>query len=569
MTPPSELMGDLLMEPVSSQAEITSASEVVSEPSDDFVDLTNNVTEEAEDNAAAAAQDTAIISLDEPSDDFVDLLGSETEALQEEVVIVDVPADTATDKSEVTGSDPDPPGEGKEEVEEASTAAVMDIIGDSGGESDSNTQPPPGIATFVDPLVDFLSDTPPAAEAKKPSMATIDLFNDEEGSDLFADPLLTTSDYKQPQKSLFGEPDEDLFGEPLGAISKKTVNKEQKDKTVTVKAAAAAVGGINVTGPLHEISPAEAGDLFTEEAVATAPSVSTTSTVNSKTNGVHSEEETDIFAGGSIVSILWLHHLFLCMNVKVWKAQVIMMELTIGTQSCSECNQELGFTYSAKSTYLLWQHYYQKLRLLYSADVLFGLIVSPPLKKQNKLCPHDLCYAAKFVLHRLLVSPQQEGSWFGSRFGHSLSVCSLDVLFLSVWVFCGWSGLFPLSKDMKIGVMSGGDSKSTVGVNGSGQSCDTLGRPLFSPNVSLDWLLYHWEYCVHLLDMVTASPFVGVLQKWSVSMVTVTKEVMCSPAFFFCYQDYAKTTEASFRKFCGAVGGNHRKNALKFVPDLD
>ena len=351
MTPPSELMGDLLMEPVSSQAEITSASEVVSEPSDDFVDLTNNVTEEAEDNAAAAAQDTAIISLDEPSDDFVDLLGSETEALQEEVVIVDVPADTATDKSEVTGSDPDPPGEGKEEVEEASTAAVMDIIGDSGGESDSNTQPPPGIATFVDPLVDFLSDTPPAAEAKKPSMATIDLFNDEEGSDLFADPLLTTSDYKQPQKSLFGEPDEDLFGEPLGAISKKTVNKEQKDKTVTVKAAAAAAaGGINVTGPLHEISPAEAGDLFTEEAVATAPSVSTTSTVNSKTNGVHSEEETDIFAGGSIVSILWLHHLFLCMNVKVWKAQVIMMELTIGTQSCYKCIRNLA------SLTLLSQH---------------------------------------------------------------------------------------------------------------------------------------------------------------------------------------------------------------------
>ncbi|XP_035012118.2 sorting nexin-1a [Hippoglossus stenolepis] len=298
MTPPSDIMSDLLIEPVSSQAEIKSASEVVSEPSDDFVDLTNNVTEEAADNVAA--QDTAIISLDEPSDDFVDLLGSETEALQEEVVIVDAPADTATDKSEVTGSDPDPPGEGKEEVEEASTAAVFDIIGDSGGESDSNTQQPPGIATFVDPLVDLLSDAPPTAEAKKPSMATIDLFNEEEeGSDLFADPLLTTSDYKQPQKSLFGEPDEDLFGEPLGATSKKTINREQKDKTVTTKAAAVG-GGVSITGPLQEINPAEAGDIFTEEAFATAPSVSNTSTVNSKTNGVHSEEETDIFAEATV-----------------------------------------------------------------------------------------------------------------------------------------------------------------------------------------------------------------------------------------------------------------------------
>ncbi|CAB1421843.1 unnamed protein product [Pleuronectes platessa] len=305
MTPPSDIMSDLLIEPISCQSEIQSASEVVTEPSDDFVDLTNNLTEEAADNVAAAAQDTAIISLDEPSDDFVDLLGSETEALQEEaVVVVDVPADTATDKSEGMGSDTDPPGEGKEEVEEveeveeASTAAVFDLIGDSGGESDSNTQQSPGIDTFVDPLVDLLSDTPPAAEAQKPSMATIDLFNEDEGSDLFSDPLLTMS-ARQPQKSLFGETDEDLFGEPLGATSKKTINKEQKDKTVTIKAAAVG-GGINITGPLQEINPAEAGDLFTEEAVATVPSVSSTSTVNSKTNGVHSEEETDIFAEATV-----------------------------------------------------------------------------------------------------------------------------------------------------------------------------------------------------------------------------------------------------------------------------
>ncbi|XP_019934438.2 sorting nexin-1a isoform X1 [Paralichthys olivaceus] len=298
MTPPTDIMNDPLFEPVSSQTEIKSAGEVVSEPSDDFVDLTNNVTEEAADNVAAAAKDMAVFSLDEPSDDFVDLLGSETEALREEVVIVDVTADTVTDKSEVTGCETDPPGDGKQEVEETSTAAVIDIIGNSGGESDSNTQQPPGIDKFVDPLVDLLIDTPPADEAKKPSMATIDLFNEDEGSDLFADPLLTTS-AKQPQKSLFGEHDEDLFGEPLGATSKKTINKEQKAKTVTTKAAAAD-GGINITGPLQEINPAEPGDIFTEEAIATAPSVSNTSTVNSKTNGVHSEEESDMFGEATV-----------------------------------------------------------------------------------------------------------------------------------------------------------------------------------------------------------------------------------------------------------------------------
>ncbi|KAG7230876.1 hypothetical protein INR49_024903 [Caranx melampygus] len=290
LTPPSDIMSDPLIEPISSQTESKPASEVVSEHSDDFVDLTNNVTEAVVNTVVAAAQDTAEISLNEPSDDFVDILGSETEA-QEEVLAADVTAEAAVHKSEVAGTVTDPPVDGKQEAKEASSAPVIDLSGDT---SASNMQPPD-----TDPLVDLLSDAPPAADARKPSSATVDLFGDD-GSDLFSEPLQTKS-VKQPQKSLFGEPDEDLFGEPLGATSKKSISKEQKDKPATTKVAAAAVGdGINIAGPLQESNPAEPADIFSEEAVATAPIINTPSTVNSKTNGVHSEEETDIFAEATV-----------------------------------------------------------------------------------------------------------------------------------------------------------------------------------------------------------------------------------------------------------------------------
>ncbi|TMS05771.1 Sorting nexin-1 [Larimichthys crocea] len=254
MKPPADIMSDPLFEPVSSQAENKPTSEEVSEPSDDFVDLTNNLTDSPDDSAAAAsavadaAKDTTEILLDEPTEDFVDIFGSETEAPGEEVLLADVTVEAATDKSEVTNNATDP------------TCAA-----------------------------------PPAAEAKKPSRATVDLFEDD-GSDLFMEPRQAKSS-KQPQKSLFGEADEDLFSEPLGATSKKTVSKEQKDKPVMTKAAGDAS---NIGGPLQDSNPVEPGDLFTEEAIDTVPSIRNTSTVNSKTNGVHSEEETDIFAEATV-----------------------------------------------------------------------------------------------------------------------------------------------------------------------------------------------------------------------------------------------------------------------------
>uniref|UniRef100_H2L9B3 Sorting nexin-1 n=1 Tax=Oryzias latipes TaxID=8090 RepID=H2L9B3_ORYLA len=87
----------------------------------------------------------------------------------------------------------------------------------------------------------------------------------------------------RPEKGLFGEPDEDLFGEPLGAMSKKTT--ENEGKSSTAKAA----------GPAFS-KPTEPADIFTEEAATTVPR--TSNTVNSKANGVHSEE--DLFTEATV-----------------------------------------------------------------------------------------------------------------------------------------------------------------------------------------------------------------------------------------------------------------------------
>ncbi|XP_029289363.1 sorting nexin-1a [Cottoperca gobio] len=306
MKPPTDLMDDPIIEPISSQMENQPVSEVVNESSDDFVDLTNNLTDSPDEADAAesavedAAKDTTEIPLDEPSDDFVDIFGSETEAPPEKVMeedVAEVTVEAATDKSEVASSVTLPPGDGEtgseeEEEEEKEAKTSTDPIIDL-----SETQQlQPASHTFVDPLVDLLSDSAPTADAKIPSRATVDLFEDE-GSDFFTESRQTKS-AKQQQKSLFGELDEDLFGEPLGVTSKKAVNVEQKDKPVKTKAATTDVS--NMGGPLQDINPAEPADLFSEEAVATVPSIKNTSTVNSKTNGVNSEEEIDIFAEATV-----------------------------------------------------------------------------------------------------------------------------------------------------------------------------------------------------------------------------------------------------------------------------
>ncbi|MEQ2167392.1 hypothetical protein GOODEAATRI_003740 [Goodea atripinnis] len=267
-----DLMSDPLIEPLSSQTENKSPSEL-------FEDLTNDI------NITAEGASTAENPFGEASDDFVDILGSKAPAQREEV---DVTVEATADKGDVSGGATELFGDGKMRSavqEPTSTAPVMDL---SDNLSASALQLPPGSAKIPNPLVDLLGDSPAASDAQKPSGAVTDLFDDE-GSDIFTGPLPSKS-AKQPQKSLFGEANEDLFGEPLGAVSKKATSKEQKEKPVT--AGAAAAGGLPSGG-----NPAEPGDIFSEEAVSALPNARNTRAVNSRTNGVHSEEDSDIFGG--------------------------------------------------------------------------------------------------------------------------------------------------------------------------------------------------------------------------------------------------------------------------------
>lgn len=258
-----DLLSDPLMEPLSGPAENKSSSEL-------FEDLTNDID-------AAAADGAAENPSDETSEDFVDLLGSEAAAQREEV---DVRVEAAAaDEGEATDLLSD--GETRSAAEQGTTssAPVMDLSSDL---SANGSQQTPAGAKITDPLMDLLGDSPAVTTSggQKASGATLDLFDDE-GSDIFtgAQPIKPT---QQPQKSLFGEADEDLFGEPLGAVSKKGAGKEQKEK------------------PLAAAPAGKPADIFTEEALGPVPNARSTRTVNSKTNGVHSEEDSDLFAEATV-----------------------------------------------------------------------------------------------------------------------------------------------------------------------------------------------------------------------------------------------------------------------------
>lgn len=279
---------DPLFQNTDIQAGLKPLNEVVSEPSDEFVDLTNNIAgspdDPAENSVAKAAKNTSEVSLEESSDEFVDLTGSESEGPRGGTVIANVTVEAAPDESEVTS---DEEFLNEEETKESAAAPVVDLLGDL---SASNKQPPQGGDKLVDPLVNFLPEAPASFDAKIPSKASVDLFEDE-GSDLFAEPQQLKS-AKQPQKSLFDERDEDLFGEPLGATSKKPASKEQKNKAVTTKASG---DEGSMSGPLKSSRPTEPADIFAEEGVTT-PSI-TTNAVGSKANRVRSQEDTDVFTG--------------------------------------------------------------------------------------------------------------------------------------------------------------------------------------------------------------------------------------------------------------------------------
>nr|XP_061780911.1 sorting nexin-1-like [Nerophis lumbriciformis] len=262
LTPPSDVVTS--SDPVTSQSE----SKAASEPSDEFVDLTSSPGDSL--GSDSAAMDDEEASSEIPlNDDFVDILGSETEEQRQEAAGGE--AETTQGEIELTV---------EPAVEDA--APLLDISGDS---SANPTSQPPG--KIVNPLLDFLGDPMPAVGHKQNIPVVADLFEDE-GSDLFADPRQTKPS-KLPQKSLFGEPDDDLFTEPLGA------KMPTMDKPLVPKAASTGAGSGKIGGLLLESS---SGDIFTEEAVAKLPSK--TSIVNTATNGVHEEENPDIFADATV-----------------------------------------------------------------------------------------------------------------------------------------------------------------------------------------------------------------------------------------------------------------------------
>lgn len=254
--------------------------DVLSEPSDDFEDLSNNDSDSADD------EPVPVESKNDTMDDFFDILGSDTEAAREEVAAAEVIVAAAGGKSDIKVADPpsqDKKGSENEQEKEKKGAPIVDITGDLLA---NNTQP--ATKKIADPLVDLLNDAPPV-EAKKTNPPVMDLF-EEEGSDLFAEPLQTKP--AKPQKVLFGEEDEDLFCEPLGATAKKpTTTSSSESKPVTMKADTK----ISSKGAIQR----DLDDIFTEEAVASVPVINKPSSATSKTNGLH--EETDIFAGISHV----------------------------------------------------------------------------------------------------------------------------------------------------------------------------------------------------------------------------------------------------------------------------
>ncbi|XP_029524551.1 sorting nexin-1a isoform X4 [Oncorhynchus nerka] len=179
-----------------------------------------------------------------------------------------------------------------EPASEASSAPMMNLLMEPA--SDDLKEPP---KPDIDPLADIINDTPlsevKTTVAAMPQEPPSDLFDDEP-SELFAEPQQSNT-AKQQQTSIFDEPDEDLFSEPLGEASKKPQNDFFKGALAPVAKAS------NVCGPLSDNYNEHPTDIFTEEAVTTLPSAVSTVSVNSKTNGVHSdEEEPDIFAEATV-----------------------------------------------------------------------------------------------------------------------------------------------------------------------------------------------------------------------------------------------------------------------------
>ncbi|XP_062318748.1 sorting nexin-1-like isoform X2 [Osmerus eperlanus] len=352
-----DLSEDVIEKPDEKTNVIEVPKDKIEEPSDiiesenDIVDLSEDVIEKPDEktNVIEVPKD----KIEEPSDiiesesDIVDLSEDVIEKPDEKTGVIEVTKDEIEEPSDITEAESDvaelsenieglvkpqignsepaidtddmPQNDIDKAVTEALSGPILSIF------SDSSIQKEP--APQNDPLADNIQATS-VSEITEVSMnidneAPRDLFEDDlfaelllknsgkkhptsnttrdffdnESSNLFTEPL--QKNLIKPQKtSLFNDPDEELFNEPVGGTSRKsanvTISEEPPKKLVEAKAG-------NISGPLSDGFTEDATDIFAEEGLSSvSANPVNSSSANSKTNGVHSDEETDIFAEATV-----------------------------------------------------------------------------------------------------------------------------------------------------------------------------------------------------------------------------------------------------------------------------
>ncbi|XP_072291029.1 sorting nexin-1-like [Eucyclogobius newberryi] len=267
-------LNDPLADTASDPSDSKAAGDALSEPSDDFEDLSNTESDSPDDAKNDAAED------------FFDLSGGEGETKRDAAPLVDVQIEAAPFvdvQVEAAEETIDVAGLAEKraiEVEKEALPALVDVTNFLSTE----TQP----EKLATPSLDLHAAAPRTAETKKPKVVDLFADGDDEGSDLFAAPKLSKPSKQQPHKSLFEEVDDDLFPEPLGAAAKKPAPAASvlEPKPIVTKAE------VEVRSKGAVLMEPE--DLFTHEAAA--PKMPSGA---SKTNGIN-DEETDIFAEATV-----------------------------------------------------------------------------------------------------------------------------------------------------------------------------------------------------------------------------------------------------------------------------
>ncbi|XP_067090863.1 sorting nexin-1a isoform X2 [Osmerus mordax] len=339
-----DLSEDVIEKPDEKTNVIEVPKDKIEEPSDiiesesDIVDLSEDVIEKPDEKTGVI--EVTKDEIEEPSDiteeesDIVDLSEDVIKKPDEKTSVVEVKKDEIKEPSDITEAESDvaelsenieglvkpaidtddmPQNDIDKAVTEALSGPILSIFSDSAPQNDplaDNIQ-----ATSVSEITevsmnidneaprdlfedDLFAELSLKNSGKKhPTSNTTRDFFDNEASNLFTEPL--QKNLIKPQKtSLFNDPDEELFNEPVGGTSRKsanvTISEEPKKKLVEAKAG-------NISGPLSDGFTEDATDIFAEEGLSSvSANPVNSSSANSKTNGVHSDEETDIFAEATV-----------------------------------------------------------------------------------------------------------------------------------------------------------------------------------------------------------------------------------------------------------------------------